>query len=212
LPLKNVFIQEGLKRAAIDEFLEKELKRAGYAGVELFKTPIRTRVVIYAARPGLIIGRGGHNIRELTQILEERFGIENPQIEVEEVEDPDLSAKVVAARIAAALQRGVHFRRAAYFALRRIMEAGARGAEIIIRGKLVSQRAKYRKFTAGYIAKTGEPAEKFVDEAVTHVLLKPGVMGIHVKIMRPDAELPDHIKIKEKEIEIKEEEGVEEES
>ncbi|MHA1832352.1 MAG: KH domain-containing protein, partial [Candidatus Baldrarchaeia archaeon] len=99
MPLKNIFIREGLKRAAIDEFLEKELKRAGYAGVELFKTPIRTRVVIYAARPGLIIGRGGHNIRELTQILEERFGIENPQIEVEEVEDPDLSAKVVAARI-----------------------------------------------------------------------------------------------------------------
>jgi len=109
------FVKENARRAEIDEYLAQELKRAGYSKVEMAKTPLGTRVVIYAAKPGLVIGRRGQSIRDLTKILEEKFSVENPQISVATVEIPELDPKVVASQIAMALQRGIHFRRAAYW-------------------------------------------------------------------------------------------------
>lgn len=179
------FINKSIKNMLIDNYLQKELKRAGYAGVEFQKTPLGDRVVIYAERPGLVIGRQGLTIRELARVLEVKFGFENPQIAVVPVQVPELNARIMANRIAMALEKGIHFRRAAFVALRQIMEAGARGAEIIIRGKLTSERARYEKFRAGTVLKAGEPSKYAVDKAVTHVLLKPGVYGIKVKIFLP---------------------------
>ncbi|MBS7252172.1 MAG: 30S ribosomal protein S3 [Candidatus Freyarchaeota archaeon] len=131
--------------------------------------------------------------------METRFGLENPQIEVNEIETPELSARVMASRLASALERGIHFRRAAYSIMRRVMAAGAKGVEIKISGKLTSQRAKYQKFRDGFVSKTGEPAVQFVDDAVVHSLSKPGITGVHVKIMLPHAHLPDDIEILEPE-------------
>ena len=194
---KQHFLSSGILKMSLDEYLENELARAGYGGVNLIKTPLGTRVVVKAARPGLVIGRHGKTVRELTEKLQELFGIENPQIEVEEITTPELNARVMAARLASALQRGIHFRRAGYSVLRRIMGAGAKGVEITISGKLTGQRAKYQKFRAGVILKAGDPAMKYVDEATTSVVLKPGVLGVTVRIMRPDAELPDVVEILE---------------
>ena len=191
------FISESVKKAQIDEFLQKELENAGYGGVEITRTPLGTHVVIYAMRPGVVIGRGGESIRQLAKTLEEKFGLPNPQISVAEIEVPELNAYIVASRIAAALRRGVHFRRAGFWALNRIMEAGALGAEIIISGKLRTERARYEKFRAGYLPKSGEPAMKYMRKAEVHVQLKPGIFGVKVRIMPPDAEFPDKIKILE---------------
>ncbi|MEM2093325.1 MAG: 30S ribosomal protein S3, partial [Candidatus Bathyarchaeia archaeon] len=130
------FISEAKKKTEIDEFLHKKLEKAGYGGVDISKTPLGTHVVIYAMRPGLVIGRSGETIRELAKILEEQFKLSNPQISVSEIEVPELNPYIVASRIAAALQRGVHFRRAGFWALNQVMEAGALGVEIIISGKL----------------------------------------------------------------------------
>jgi small subunit ribosomal protein S3 len=185
MSVTKYFISKAIKNALIDDYLQKELRRAGYAGVDFQRTPLGNRVIIYAERPGLVIGRQGAAIRELAHILEMKFGLENPQIAVVPVQNPELNAKIMANRIAMALERGIHFRRAAFVALRQIMEAGARGAEIVIRGKLVSERARYEKFRAGIILKAGEPSMYAVDKAVTHVLLKPGVYGIKVKIFLP---------------------------
>ncbi len=191
------FISESKKKTEIDEFLQKKLERAGYGGVTIAKTPLGTHIVIYAMRPGLVIGRGGETIRDLARILEEKFKIPNPQISVSEMEIPELNAFVVASRIAGALQRGVHFRRAGFWALNQIMEAGALGAEIIISGKLRTERARYEKFRAGYLPKCGEPALKFMRKAEVHVQLKPGMFGVKVRIMPPDAKFPDKIQIVE---------------
>ncbi|MCD6445633.1 30S ribosomal protein S3 [Candidatus Bathyarchaeota archaeon] len=191
------FISESIKRAKIDEFLQKRLERAGYGGVNISKTPLGTHIVIYAMRPGLVIGRGGETIKELARILEENFGVSNPQISVSEIEVPELNAYVVASRIAAALQRGVHFRRAGFWALNRVMEAGALGAEIIISGKLRTERARYEKFKAGYLPKCGDPALKYMRKAEVHVQLKPGIYGVKVRIMPPEAQFPDKIQILE---------------
>jgi len=189
------FITESIKKTEIDEFLQKKLERAGYGGVTLSKTPLGTHVVIYAMRPGLVIGRGGETIKDLATVLEENFKISNPQISVSEIEIPELNAFVVASRVASALQRGVHFRRAGFWALNQVMDAGALGAEIVISGKLRTERARFEKFRAGYFPRCGEPALKYMRKAEVHVQLKPGIIGVRVKLMPPDAQFPDKIQI-----------------
>ena len=199
LSVAKHFIEDSIKKAGIDEFLWKEFERAGYGGVDIVRTPLGTNIVIYAMRPGIIIGRGGATIKNLARILEEKFGLPNPQISVAEIEVPELNPRVMASRIASALRRNVHFRRAGFWALSRIMEAGAMGAEIIISGKLRTERARSEKFRAGYLPKSGDPAMKYVKTAVTHVQLKPGVFGIKVSIMPPNVKLPDQIEFLEEE-------------
>ncbi len=189
------FITESIKKTEIDEFLQKKLERAGYGGVNLSKTPLGTHVVIYAMRPGLVIGRGGETIKELATVLEENFKVANPQISVSEIEVPEMNAYVVGTRVASALQRGIHFRRAGFWALNQVMEAGALGAEIVISGKLRTERARFEKFRAGYFPRCGEPALKYTRKTEAHVQLKAGMFGVRVKIMPPDAQFPDKIKI-----------------
>jgi len=192
------FVTEAVKRTEIDEFLRNEFEKAGYGGVDIAKTPLGTHIVVYAMRPGLIIGRGGETIRELAILLEQKFQLPNPQISVAEMEIPELNAYVIASRVTSALKRGVHFRRAGFWALQQAMEAGAMGAEIIISGKLRTERARYEKFRAGYIPKSGEPPLKYLHKAELHVQLKPGIFGIKVRIMPPDAIFPDRVQIIEK--------------
>ena len=141
------FIEDSIKKAEIDEFLQSEFERAGYGGVSITKTPLGTHLVIYTMRPGLVIGRGGETIRSLATVLEEKFELPNPQISVAEIEIPELNAYVVASRIASALKRGIHYRRAGFWGLTQAMQAGALGVEIIISGKLRTDRARYEKFS-----------------------------------------------------------------
>jgi small subunit ribosomal protein S3 len=197
MPIQNYFVRENARKAEIDEYLGQELKRAGYSRVEMTKTPLGTRVVIYAAKPGMVIGRRGQSIRDLTKLLEEQFGVENPQISVAALEAPELDPKVVASQIAMALQRGIHFRRAAYWALQRTTEAGALGVEIAIRGKLTTDRARYEKYRAGYLPAVGETIGRLLRCAVVDTQLKQGLFGISVKLMPPNVVFPDKPVIKE---------------
>ena len=189
------FITESINRTEFDEFLEKKLERAGYGGVNISKTPLGTHVVIYAMRPGIVIGRGGETIKELASSLEQNFKVSNPQISVSEIEVPEFNAHVIANRVASALERGVHFRRAGFWALNQVMEAGALGCEIVISGKLTTERARFEKFRAGHYPIVGEPALRAMKTAVAHVQLKPGMIGVRVKIMPPDAYFPDKVVI-----------------
>jgi small subunit ribosomal protein S3 len=213
------FIEDSIKKAEIDEFLQNEFERAGYGGVSITKTPLGTHLVIYTMRPGIVIGRGGETIRALATVLEENFQLPSPQISVAEIEIPELNAYVVASRIASALKRGVHYRRAGFWGLNQIMDAGALGAEIIISGKLRTDRARYEKFRTGYLPKSGEPPRKYMRKAELHVQLKPGILGVKVRLMPPEAEFPDQVQVqiteeeleKETEAEIVEENAITEE-
>ena len=189
------FIEDSIKKTEIDEFLQNEFERAGYGGVSITKTPLGTHLVIYTMRPGLVIGRGGETIRALATVLEEKFQLPSPQISVAEIEIPELNAYVVASRIASALKRGVHYRRAGFWGLNQAMDAGALGAEIIISGKLRTDRARYEKFRAGYLPKSGEPPRKYMRKAELHVQLKPGILGVKVRLIPPEAKFPDQVKI-----------------
>lgn len=187
------FIEESVSYVALDEFLAKQLDRAGYGGVEKIKTPLGTRLIIYAARPGVVIGRRGSNIQEITRTLEEKFKLTNPQIAVSEVEVPELDPRIMASRIADALQRGIHFRRTGFWALNRIMRAGALGCEIILKGKLTSRRHRCEKYVEGYIPKCGEVAQRNTKSAIKDVKMKQGIIGIRVTIIPPDADFLDKI-------------------
>ncbi|MFX0172293.1 MAG: 30S ribosomal protein S3 [Candidatus Hodarchaeota archaeon] len=185
------FITKNLQYVQVNEYLNDELKLAGQGKIEIHKTPMGHRVVIHAVRLGMVIGRRGRNVRKITDTLEQEYGLETPQLEVKDLENPRLNSRVMAGRLISQIQKGFHFRRAGYALVRRIMSADARGCEITIKGKLTSQRARAEVFREGFVAKCGEPAKKYVEEAVMEVTLKQGVIGVHVKIMQPDVVLPD---------------------
>ena len=177
--------------AALDEFLEKQLRDAGYGGLEVQKSSVGTTLKVYVARPGLAIGRRGTGIKELTDKVGAQFAISNPQIAVSEVANPELNARIMAGRIAQIVSRGTAFRRAAMWTVNNIMNAGAAGVEVSVRGKLRSDRSHGEKYRAGVVPKSGDTADRIVSEAVTDVLLKLGLYGIKVKIALKDAVQPE---------------------
>jgi len=188
-------VADNVKRVLLKEYLMKETQRAGFGGVDIQRTPMGTRVTLIAERPGLIIGRKGEAIKSLTEAVSSKFQFNNPQIEVQETDNPSLNAQVMAEKLANALERGWHFRRAGHSTVRRIMDAGAKGCLIIIAGKLTSQRHRVQKFKAGHIKYCGEPRNQFMRKGFAIAKLKPGVIGVTVEIMDPNAKLPDEIEI-----------------
>ncbi|MFD1685763.1 30S ribosomal protein S3 [Halobellus litoreus] len=194
---EHQFIEDGLQRSQIDEFFADELGRAGYGGMDVAKTPMGTQIVLKAEKPGMVIGKGGKNIRKVTRELEERFNLDDPQIDVQEVDEPDLNARIVADRLANALERGWYFRKAGHTTIDRIMESGALGAEIVLSGKVTGARSRVEKFNRGYIKHNGEPAQEIVDEGQGVAVMKLGTIGVTVKIIPPGAELPDDFEIHE---------------
>ncbi len=194
---EHEFIRNGLQRSQIDEFFAEELGRAGYGGMDVAKTPMGTQIVLKAEKPGMVIGKGGENIRKVTTALEEKFNLDDPQIDVQEVDEPDLNARIVADRLANALERGWYFRKAGHTTIDRIMDAGALGAEIVLAGKVTGARSRVEKFNRGYIKHNGEPAEEIVDTGQGVAVMKLGTIGVTVKIIPPGAELPDDFRIHE---------------
>jgi len=205
--IERKFVQENQKRVLLKEFLMKESERAGFGGLKIQRTPMGTLITMQIERPGLIIGKGGKRIKELTEVIEKKFDVENPQIEIEEVGgNVALNAQLMAQKVAAALERGWHFRRVGHSTVRRIMDAGARGCQVIISGKLTGARHRTEKFTAGYVKYCGEVAREVMEEGMAVAITKPGIIGVKVRIMPPDARLPDEVEIlEERKEEIKEE-------
>ncbi len=189
------FTQENIRRVLLKEHLMKTVDRAGFGGVDVQRTPMGTRVSLVVERPGIVIGRRGAAIKTLTKDIEDKFHYDNPQIEVQEVENPNLNAQIMAEKLAFALERGWHFRRAGHSTVRRIMESGARGCLIIISGKLTGERHRTEKFKEGYIKYCGESRELFVGTGFAVAKLKPGVIGVQVEIMQPGARLPAEIDV-----------------
>jgi small subunit ribosomal protein S3 len=190
------FIRENTNRVLIKEFLIKKIEGAGFGGMSIQRTPMGTRINILVERPGMVIGKGGSKIKELTDQIKDRFKVDNPQIEIEEAGSrASLNAQIMAEKLAEALQRGWHFRRAGHSTVRRIMEAGAKGCQVIIAGKLTGARHRTEKFTEGHIKYCGETARQVMNTGYAVAKLKAGVLGVKVRIMKPDAKLPDEIKI-----------------
>merc|ERR1712004_820497 len=182
---KRKFVADGVFYAELNEFLQRTLAEDGYAGVEVRVTPIRTEIIIRATRTREVLGDKGRRIRELTAVVQKRYNFPENSVELfaERVINRASCAMAQCESLRYKLLGGLAARRACYGVIRFIMENGAKGCEVIISGKLRAQRAKAMKFKDGYLISTGEPKKHYIDEAVRHVLMRQGVLGIKVKIM-----------------------------
>ncbi len=189
------FIKENIRRHLLKEHLFRETQRAGFGGLDVARTPLGTHITLIAERPGMVIGRRGATINRLTDEVENDFGFDNPQIEVQEAEVPALNPGIMAQKLSIALEKGWHFRRAGHSTVMRIMDAGARGCQVEISGKLTGDRHRTVKFRQGHIKYCGEPKHQWMRVAITTAAKKSGVLGLKVLIMDPDAKLPDEIEI-----------------
>ena len=187
---------------AVRERIKAEIGKGKVSRVKIEYTPVGEKITVTSHKPGLIIGRGGEKIEELTKMLKKNFSLENPHIEIDEITNPDLDAQIVADEIALGLERfgPMKFKVLAYKYLQRIMKSGALGAEIRLSGKLPSSRAKSWRFAQGYLKKTGDTAN-IVDRAQARAQTKPGTVGVKVSILAPGVILKDRVKVNEELIE-----------
>ncbi len=199
MSVEKKFVTEGITKALVDEYLAEELERAGYGGMIMNRTPMGTQITVYAEKPGMVIGKGGKLIRKITRDLDRRFHLENPQVDVQDVGKGDLNSRVVANRLASSLERGWYFRKAGQSMMRRVMDAGALGCEIVISGKLTGPRSRTEKFISGYIKHSGKPASELVDKGYSVAVKKLGVIGCQVRIIPPETRLPDDFRIEQPE-------------
>ncbi|HIH97433.1 MAG TPA: 30S ribosomal protein S3, partial [Thermoplasmata archaeon] len=189
-------IRDLVTQMLLKEYLQKEVQRSGFGGMKIQRGPMSTNISMEIQRPGLVIGRKGSAISDLTARISDKFGMENPQIEIQDINNPSLNSNLMAYQLTKMLRRGWNHRRAAYTIVTRIMEAGAKGCEVIISGKLTSQRHRTLKITKGYIKHSGEAAKEVMSKGYAEAKLKPGVVGVVVSIMKSDVLLPDKIKEK----------------
>jgi small subunit ribosomal protein S3 len=185
MAIEKSFVKEGIKLSDIQNYLTEKFQKFGYSHSDIERTALGTKITIYVSRPGIIIGKSGKRIEEIAQEIKQKFGIENPMIDVREVENKFLDAKIVASRIANAIERGINYKRVANFYLEKVMEAGAIGVLILISGKLIgNERSLRQKFKAGYIIHSGDYSETLVDHGHANANLKVGIVGVDVKILK----------------------------
>lgn len=187
--INQYFIKQGIKEATIEDFIRRNFPMGDYSKTELQRTPMGLKVIIWTNKPGKIIGRGGKTINEITDALKKEFELENLQLDVKLIECPDLDAKIVAKQIASALEKGYNFKKIGNLTLKRIMAAGAMGAEIVISGKLTGAKSMMGKFSDGYLKHCGQPSKELVDVGYEVANTKPGRIGVKVKIMREFADI-----------------------
>ncbi len=196
MAVERKFVDEAVNRLLVKDFVQTETTRAGFGGLDIQRTPLGTRVNIVAERPGMVIGRRGATINQLTADLAAKFTLENPQVSVEEPDkNPALNAQIMAFKVAESLERGWHFRRVGHSTVQRIMGAGAQGVIVEIAGKVTGQRKRREKFIDGHVKYCGETAYELMETGHAQCKKKLGVIGCTVRIMRSDAVLPDHVKV-----------------
>ena len=206
--IKNV-IKDNYNIMLLNDFLKEEIKEAGFHKVEISKTPLGTKIVLFVTRPGIVIGRKGVGIRQLTERIESDFKLKNPQIAVEEITKAELSPSVMCNRMAAHIERGTAFRRATMWTMNQIMEAGALGVQITISGKLRGDRSAFEKHVQGVLPRAGEYAKNVVSEDIVHVKTKMGLIGIRIRIANKEKIVPEFKLEETSKPEIKETEEVE---
>ena len=195
--VKNI-IKDNYNTMLLKDYLREAIKDAGFSHADISKTPTGTRVALHVTRPGIVIGRKGSGIRELTEKLATDFGLKSPQISVVEIEKPELAPSVMCTRMASHLERGTAFRRATMWTLKQIMEGGAMGVQITISGKLRGDRSAFEKHTVGILPRAGHHAEVIVDEDIAHVGTAMGRIGIRIRIAKKEKLVPEFEMKKEK--------------
>jgi small subunit ribosomal protein S3 len=195
--IERKIITEKLQEYMVHEFIAETMKRVGHSKTEVVKTPVGEKIILHASRPGLIVGAKGANIKKLTKVLKTKFKFENPQLDVAEIEKPEVDPQLVAENIAYQLEKfgPQRFKGIGYQAMEHAVKGGALGIEILLSGKLPSARAKTWRFYLGYLKKCGDVAMSKIKVAYVQAALKSGIIGIQVRIMPSDIVLPDTVRL-----------------
>jgi len=188
--VKNV-IKDNYNMMLLNDYLRAKIKDAGFSKVEISKTPTGSRIVLHVTRPGIVIGRKGSGIQELTEVFTSQFGLKNPQISVVEIPKPELSPSVMCNRLASHIERGTAFRRATMWTLQQIMEGGAMGVQITVSGKLRGDRSAFEKHSVGILPRAGHHADVIVSEDIAHVKTPMGLIGIRIRIAEKEKLIPE---------------------
>eukprot|EP01064_Diplonema_japonicum_P016131 TRINITY_DN24145_c0_g1_i1.p2 TRINITY_DN24145_c0_g1~~TRINITY_DN24145_c0_g1_i1.p2 ORF type:complete len:218 (+),score=58.34 TRINITY_DN24145_c0_g1_i1:61-714(+) len=206
LSRKRKFVADGVFYCELSEFLRRELAEDGFSGAEVRVTPQRTEIIIQATRSKDVLGEGGRRIRELTSVVQKRFGFPEGGVELyaERVANRGLSSIAQAESLRYKLVGGLPVRRACYGVIRFVMESGAKGIELIVAGKVRGQRAKAMKFKDGYMKCSGDVPRTYVSSCTRHVYMRQGVLGLKCTIMLdwdptgakgPTKQLPDVVTV-----------------
>jgi len=193
--IERKIVAHKLREFQIQEYIANDFRNAGICNVKLKKTPLGDKVIISTSRPGLIVGRKGKNIKQLTSVLKNKYHLDNPELEIDEVKNIYLNATILGNTIASSLERfgSQRFKGVAHTAMQHVMDSGAKGVEILIAGKVPSARARVWRFYQGYLKKSGDAAVTQVDISFSRAELKTGTVGIKVSVMGGDAILPDAV-------------------
>ncbi len=119
----------------IREFLKKKLYHAGISKIEIERTQDRVKILVYTAKPGVVIGKGGSEIEKLKGELA-HYSTKKILVDIKEVKKPDSDAQLVAENIAGQLENRISFRRAMKSCMGRAMKAGAKGIKTAVSGRL----------------------------------------------------------------------------
>jgi len=197
--IEKYFVKQAFKKIDLERFFEKQFARAGFNSLSIVKTPMSTRLIVSVAKPGIAIGYSGKAIKGIGQIIEEKFGIKNPHIEVKSVEDPEYNVKYIVQGIVNDLERGINWKQVAYRAVKSLSDMPIMGFELIFKGKMMSKggrKQKYR-FISGYLKVIGDQT-KYVKSTMATACTKSGTIGVRLKLVPPNVLFPD--KVGEKEI------------
>ena len=196
--IERTFIKKNFNKMELENYLDTKLERAGFCGMDIIKTPLVTRIVLHVAKPGLAIGKSGSTIKMLTEKIASDYSIDNPQIEIQEIKNANLNARILAKKMASMIERGYSWRSVSYRMIKDIMDSGAQGVELIVKGKLSGKGGRKRKqrIAIGYLKKRGHQS-KYVDKFKAAAYPKAGAIGITLSIIHPEVIFPDKIDVNE---------------
>jgi small subunit ribosomal protein S3 len=192
----KTYQQQVLEDYRLRQLLETKLLSAGITQVEIERSINTIKITLLVSRPGVVIGRGGSNLEQLKKEITKFLGkaddgkAKKIEIEVKEVKDPDLSAKLVLDRIIDQLEKRYPHRRAVSQAMSRVMGSGAKGIKVIFSGRIGgAEIGRTEKYEEGTVPTQTLRAD--IDYAERPALTKSGYVGIKVYINRGEPKLRD---------------------
>lgn len=172
----------------IRELIHEEAPRAGVSKVEIERFPGKVKVIVHTAKPGVLIGRKGENVKATRRHLEEMVG-KKIDLEIKEIKSPDLDAYLVAENIAGQLERRISFSRAMKRAIQQAMRQGAEGIRVQVAGRLSgAEMARTIHMREGRVPRQTLRAD--IDYAIAEALTTYGRIGVKVWIYKGDV-LPE---------------------
>lgn len=188
---KREYRERLLEDVRLRQALMDKLKLSGITKVEIERSIKSIVITLHVSRPGVVIGRGGTGLEELKKFVAQSLGIDpadkqasKMEIDIEEVKAPELSAQLVASRVAEQLERRMPHRRVVTRTMERVMAAGAAGVKIVLSGRIAGAEISRReKYSQGKVPLQTIRAN--IDYAQVPALTKSGYIGVKVWIHAP---------------------------